>query len=545
MTKTIEKSSGHDMTKVLLINPPYPFWEGVPVSLSLTYLASVLEEDGVEVEILDLLTTSYSPQKVENKIESFEPDIIGATCVTRSYPQTLEILQHCKEVDQDIPIIVGGPHVTFTPQETLEEAEWIDFVVKGEGEYTLKELVRKIDGGEKDFESVKGIAYRDDKGKVVINQGREPIENLDEIPFPARDLLPLAKYRALGSRCDIITSRGCPFNCIFCVAPRMFGKKVRFRDPKSVLDEMEEVLDLGFEINFADDTFTLNHDHVYAILDEIIDRGLDITWTANGRVDTVDRELLRRMKEAGCTSIFYGVESGDPEVLDTSKKGITHDQVEEAVEITKDVGLHVITSYILGLPGETTETMDRTLEFADNLGTDYTVHVLAPLPGTELYENRDEYGIRLLSEEWEEMNADEPVTETITEDGKIGPEDISKALNKYLGRTEDSRRETEAGAKAGDEESKVEAEKWKTLDFLTPLIKEDLVERKGKINLEGEEPGLELSAQLFAEKISGEFEDPSFSIIEQLKKQVKEENLTTSIEKNEGGRFLVWEWSDL
>lgn len=513
--------------------------------MNLTYLASVLEEDGVEVQILDLLTTSYSLGKVENKIEDFQPDIVGATGVTRTYPQTLEILEHCKEVDQDIPTVVGGPHVTFTPRETLEEADWIDFVVRGEGEYTLRELVRKVDDGNEDFESVEGIAYRED-GKIVITEDREPIENLDEIPFPARGLLPLTKYRALESRCDIITSRGCPFNCIFCVAPQMFGEKVRFRDPESVVDEMEEVLDLGFGINFADDTFTLNHDHVYAILNEIIDRELDITWTANGRADTIDLDLLKRMKEAGCTSIFYGVESGDPEVLKNSKKGITHEEVEEAVKITKEAGLNVITSYILGLPGETKETMEKTLDFADNLGTDYTVHVLAPLPGTELYENREKYGIRLLSEDWEELNADKPVTETITEEGKIGPEEISKTLDERLSRADESGRESEATAKAGDDASKVEDEKWNTLEFLTPLIKEDLVERKGRIEHDGEEkPDLERSAELFEGELSDEFGDPSFSISDQLKKQVREGNLTTDIEENESGRFLVWRWNEI
>ncbi len=532
------------MSKVLLINPPYPFWEGVPVSLSLTYLGAVLKENDVNVEVLDLLTSSYSPEKVREKVRETDPELIGITSVTRTYPQSLEILRYCKETKPDTTTVIGGPHVTFTPEETLEEAPWIDVVAIGEGEYTIRDLAKAVfDNGS--LSSVKGIAYRED-GEVVFTEEREPIQDLDELPFPDRKLLPLSKYRSLDSRCDVITGRGCPFGCVFCVAPKMFGKKVRFRDPELVVDEIEDILDLGFSINFADDTFTLNHDHVYSILDEILDRGIEIEWTANARVDTVDRDLLKRMKEAGCTTLFYGVESGNPEVLEKSGKGITHEQVEEAVEMTKDVGLRVITSYILGLPGEREETLQETLDFAEKLDTDYTVHILAPLPGTPLYENREEYGVRLLSEDWEKINADEPVTETITEEGVVGPEEIESAMGEYIRRSDESREESRKKAEEGDEESLKEVEKWNTLEFLTPVLQNDLIERKGKIEIEERtDPDFEESVRLMGERLSEEFEDSPFSMEYELRKQVEEGNLTTEKLEEDGSRFLVWKWTEL
>ncbi len=532
------------MSKVLLINPPYPFWEGVPVSLSLTYLGAVLEEDNIDVEVLDLLPSSYSTEKVKKKVAETEPELIGITSVTRTYPQSLEILKYCKEAKPDTTTVIGGPHVTFTPEETLEEAPWIDVVVIGEGEYIFRDLARTVfnDGS---LSSVDGIAYRMD-GDVVFTDERDPVQDLDELPFPDRKLLPLSKYRSLESRCDIITSRGCPFGCVFCVAHKMFGKKVRFRDPELVVDEIEEILDMGFGINFADDTFTINNDHVYGILDEILDRGIEFEWTANARVDTVDRDLLKRMKEAGCKTLFYGVESGNPEVLKKSRKGITLDQVEEVVQLTKDVGLDVITSYILGLPGEKEETLQQTLDFAEKLDTDYTVHILAPLPGTPLYENREEYGVRLLSEDWEKINADEPVTETITEDEVVGPEEINSAMEEYIRRSDESREESRKEAEAGDEESMKEVEKWNTLEFLTPVLQNDLIEKKGKIEIEQDfVTDLEKSVELMKERLSPEFENPPFSTDYELKKQVEEGNLTTEIVNENGERFLVWKWTEL
>lgn len=533
------------MSEVLLINPPHPFREGVPVPLSLTYLGAVLEEEGFEVDSLDLLVSSFSPEKVREKISSTDPQIVGITSVTRTYPISVEILKYCKEAKPSVKTVIGGPHVTFTAEETLQEFPWVDFVVRGEGEYTFRELSNRIvDGG--DQFSVDGIAYRNERGKVIFTGERGLIEDLDELPFPKRNLMPLSKYRSLGSRCGVITSRGCPFGCVFCVAPKMFGGEVRFRSPDLVVDEIEEILDLGFEINLADDTFTLNHDHVYSILDEILDRGLEFEWTANARVDTVDRDLLKRMKDAGCNTVFYGVESGNPEVLEKSGKGINLEQVERAVELSKDVGLDVITSYILGLPGENRETLQETLDFADQIDTKHTVHVLAPLPGTPLYENREEYGIELISEDWERINADEPVTRVITEDGVLSPGELENALDDYLRRSGESLEDSREEAEDGDEEAKKKVEKWDRLEFLTSVLQKDLIEKYGRIKLETEENlDLERSARLMENELLDEFEDYYFSIKNELIKQVEEGNLSTSTLSEEGDRFLVWDWKEL
>ncbi|MBE9501100.1 MAG: cobalamin-dependent protein, partial [Chloroflexi bacterium] len=243
--------------RVLLISTPYPLEENPIPSLSLSYLAGVLQEEGIEVQILDLLVAQYSSNKIRNKLEEYQPQVVGATCVTLNYPIAARILRVCKDFDPNIVTVMGGPHASFTLKETLLRAPWIDVVVIREGERTLVELVRALEKGI-GFGQVAGIAFREDK-HVVETEPRPPIKDLDELPVPARNLLPLSRYRALGAPCNLTTSRGCPYGCIFCSGRRMFGRKVRFRHPRLVVDEMEIIhKELGFEkMNIVDDTFTV------------------------------------------------------------------------------------------------------------------------------------------------------------------------------------------------------------------------------------------------------------------------------------------------
>lgn len=528
--------------RVLLVNPPHPWGEGAPVTVSLPYLAAVLEKEGIETRILDLLVSRYSLERLKEEVKDSSPDIVGATSVTMTYPSASNVLKNVKKIEPEITTVIGGPHVTFMAEETLKEAPWIDFVVIGEGEYTLLELAKAVDEGD-GFGSVKGIGYRDD-GEVNFTSPRPPIENLDELPIPARGLLPLSKYRALGVNCNVITSRGCPWRCIFCAGPRMFGRKMRYRDPELVVDELEKVRDLGFNINIADDTFTLNHDHVYAILDEISRRGLDIQWTAFSRVDTLSQDLLERMKEEGCTSLFFGVESGNQEILDTTRKGITLDEVKKAVEMTEEAGIHVISSYILGLPGETPETLKQTLDFASELDTEYTIHVLAPLPGTELYDESDEYGIRILTDDWEKFNANAPITETVSEQGKTGAEEIGWAIGEYIEICKTAEKEIMKRAEEGDESSIRALRLWETLDFVTKLIKGDMIRKKGKIELDGiNNPSLETCIEGLESKISGAFDDSPYPVTRELRKLVNEGNLAYDVEGTEDKKIVTWRWT--
>jgi radical SAM superfamily enzyme YgiQ (UPF0313 family) len=407
--------------KTLLINPPYPFQEFPIIPMGLLYLAAVLEQNDYEVDVLDLLVSRYTKDKIRHKLEQYQPDIVGVTSVTMNYHNASGILKHCKSVNPDVVTVIGGPHVTFAPVETLNEAPWIDIVVMGEGEQTLVDIVSG-----KRLDYVDGIAFRSDGVKVTAQ--RALIENLDELPLPARHLFPTSRYHALASHCSLITGRGCPFNCIFCVGSKMGGRRARFRDPKLVVDEIEQGLALGFgEVNFEDDLFTLNHKHLHAICDEIIARGLKFKWSVFARVDTVNPVVLQKLKLAGCDWLCYGIESGNQQILDIVKKKITLDKIRESVKMAKDAGVNVLASFILGLPGETRETMLQTMEFAQELDTYYGFHVLAPFPGTEVREKADEYGLEILTSDWAKYDANRPVSRT----KGASPEDITDALHKY------------------------------------------------------------------------------------------------------------------
>ncbi len=410
--------------RTLLINPPYPFSEFPIIPVGLLYVSGVLVHYGKEVEVLDLLASKYSKEKINRKIEEYKPDIIGITCVTMNYPVASEILKYCKSVNPKIVTVIGGPHVTFNAEETLKEAPWIDIVVRREGEFTMLDIVN----GEK-LTDIDGIAYRDKNGDVKLTKERALIENLDELPPPARHLFPISKYLALDAHASLLAGRGCPFNCIFCVGSKMGGRKARYRNSKLVVDEIEESLALGFkEVNFEDDLLTLNHKHVNAVCDEIIARGLKFNWSAFARADTVTPEILEKMRAAGCTWVSYGVESGNQQILDLVKKKLTLEKVRYAVAIAKEAGVKVLASFIIGLPGETKETLKDTMDFAQEIQTFYGFHVLAPFPGSEVREEADKYGIEILTSDWAKYDANRAVTRT----KGAGPEDINAVLHKYF-----------------------------------------------------------------------------------------------------------------
>jgi radical SAM superfamily enzyme YgiQ (UPF0313 family) len=458
--------------KTLMINPPYPFTEVPLIPLGLSYIAGSLEYNGHEVQILDLLVSRYSKEKIARKIEEYQPDIVGMTSVTLNYPIASEILKHCKDMDEEITTVIGGPHVTFSAVETLTEAPWIDIVARGEGETTMLDIAEG-----KRPDDIQGIGFRTN-GAVTLTEERPLIENLDELPPPARHLFPLSRYRALDSHYSLVTGRGCPFSCIFCVGSKMGGRRVRYRDPKLVVDEVEEGLSRGFtNVNFENDHLTLNHAHLYAVCDEIARRGLKFNWHAFSRVDNVNPKMMRRMREAGCCHVLYGVESGNQHILDRIKKKITLQKVREAVAMARDAGMSVQASFILGLPGETRETMMRTLEFAQQLDTFYGLHVLAPFPGTEVRENAEEYGIEILTHDWAKYDANRPVTRT----KECSPEDVTALLHRYYRGLRLTQDELD-----GIESDQAEIEKQKRRPPLAwALLRGDVIESLGAIQRDG------------------------------------------------------------
>ncbi len=400
--------------RFLLVNPYYSISETPSPPLGLAFLAAVLEEAGVEVKILDLVVFPYSKQMLRSLLDDFSPHAVCATSVTMTFNNAIKVVKDIKSIRPDILTVMGGPHVTFCAKETMETYPELDVIVLGEGEETVVELAQAVKKGESP-KKIEGLVYRKDD-ELISTGEKKPSINVDSLPLPARHLLPLGRYRALNMCISMTTSRGCPFKCIFCVGRKMVGAKVRYRDPVKVVDELEYLSKFNFcQINIADDLFTANKKHCFNVCNEILKRKLNIKWTSFARVDTVSLEVLKKMKEAGCTTVSFGVESGNREILKTIKKGITLEQVIDAVDMCNEAGIFPHASFILGLPGETPETVAETVAFGEKLksmGVSHGFHLLAPFPGTAIRDNSDGLGIKILTNNWSEYHANRAIVET-------------------------------------------------------------------------------------------------------------------------------------
>jgi radical SAM superfamily enzyme YgiQ (UPF0313 family) len=465
--------------RVLLLSTPHPLEESPLPPLSLSYLAGVLAQEGIEVKILDFLVTHYHPGKLRRELEEYRPQLVGVTCVTLNYPIARRMLKVCRDFDLNIFTVIGGPHVTFALEETLLSSPWIDTVVIGEGERTLVELAKAV-AEDKDIHHVSGLAFAAG-GRVTRTSARPLIENLDQLPLPARELLPMARYRALGTPCTLITSRGCPYSCIFCSGHRMFGPRVRFRSPGLVVDEIER-LQSDFrlaKINIVDDTFTLNHNHTRAVCEEMLSRNLKLKWSVFARVDRISEDLAQLMNRAGCEWVLFGVESADEGILKTIRKRTTPEDVRRGVKIAAEAGINVFNSFILGLPGESWETARKTLAFGDELyqkyGAKYGFHMLSPLPGTEIYERAKDYGISILSRNWARYNANEPITETAT----MSREMVKEAMSFYNRGIEAAWDDMKQRAKSGDAECAEIIEGKERNELVWALFQGDIIEKLG------------------------------------------------------------------
>jgi len=400
--------------RVCLISPPYSSAVKSAIGttsppLGLAYLASVLRRNH-EVRIIDANILDYSLEDVRRELKTFHPDIVGITSVTPSIPRAFDTARIAKEVNENCTVVMGGPHVTFLPEESMRECRYIDVIVRGEGERTTEELVNTIEKDDS-LRKVKGITFRDG-ARIVSTEPRPFIKNIDEIPFPSRDLLPIYKYKAYGIvYTTMLTSRGCPFGCSFCASSRLFGKFWRGRSAENVLEEIRMIHDEYKirNIEFVDDTFTLNKRRVEEICDGIIKERLDVNWGASSRVDGITERLAEKMKKAGCWIIYLGIESGCQKILDDIGKRITLDQVRKAVNAIKKAGIQVLGSFIIGFPGETVEMIEKTIRFAKRLNLDWAqFSILTPYPGTPLFD----YAVKndlLLTRDWSKFTATQPI----------------------------------------------------------------------------------------------------------------------------------------
>ena len=460
--------------RVLLINPPYPIEESPSPPFGLMSLAAYLLENGFEVIIEDYITTPFSRKRLEKIINEFNPGVIGATGVTMNINKSISIIKDCKEISPESITVLGGPHVTFDAENILSQNRCVDVVVRGEGELTMVEFLNSC----KDmpaYPGIKGISYRD-MDKVVHNEGREFIQDINILPLPARHLVKLSKYRALGLPVNMVTSRGCPFECIFCVGSRMVGRKVRYFDVKRVVDEFEMLSKLGFsQINVVDDLFTSHRKRCIEICDEITARGIEHKWTAFARVDTVSPELLQAMKRAGCSALCFGIESGNQGILDRVKKKTNLGMCRSAIQMCRDAGIDPMTSYILGLPGETSETVLETLDFARNLSSSYGYHILAPFPGTEVRDKSEEYNMKILTDDWDRYDANQSVAESIS----LPHQEVDRVVNDFyngIKRIVESTIENYESGKDTSDSSRDLVKNLRSLDFSLKLINGELIE---------------------------------------------------------------------
>jgi magnesium-protoporphyrin IX monomethyl ester (oxidative) cyclase len=359
--------------------------------LGLAWIAAVLERAGHKVRIIDSPTDGIDLKAFMNEVRSWNPDVVGITAITPTVYKAYDAVKAVKEYDKDLPVIMGGPHVTFMYEEALNNG--VDVVVRGEGEYTTLELINTIekvglDTGQ--FKSIRGLAFRSGDG-IIRTPDRPPIKNLDELPPPARHLLPMDKYTLFGKPIRIIhamASRGCPYGCSFCSTSYFWGRLVRYRSAKAVADEIEDAVN-RYKTNivvFTDDEFTLGKRFVYDFLREIRERKLDINFSCGSRVDTIDRDMIVKLKEHGCTALYFGVESGSQDTINKIGKRITLEQAVKVFQWAKEINIDHVGSFVIGFPWESIEDMKNTVRFAMKLDPTYAQFTVAtPYPGTPLY----------------------------------------------------------------------------------------------------------------------------------------------------------------
>ena len=406
--------------KILLIKPEYVSGSDIIVPRTLALMGAVIKKSGHDVGIFDFNVMDNFPEF----LESFKPDVVGISCSTPTIRDALKAAHEVKKYDKSVYVIFGGIHPTALPEKTLKDKN-IDVVVRGESEETMPELLKAIKTGK--LSSVKGITYMS-KGNIHNTPDRPLVENLDDIPNPDYDIIPMEKY----TRAYMMTSRGCPFQCVFCGSHLLFGHRVRFRGAERVVDEMKDLKKRNFDyVWVTDDTFTLNKKRVHDVCDEIIRRKLKMDWTCLTRVNTVDVKMLKKMKKAGCSRVNFGIESTDPVVIKAIKKSITLEDIKKAFKISRKAKMETAAYLMVGLPKQTWKSVLHTNEVLKIIKPNVTwVNVLVPYPDTEVYMNMKTRG--MLKDEgqlWEEYRL-------YTPDGKKSP-NILKLDEKISGMSGD------------------------------------------------------------------------------------------------------------
>jgi radical SAM superfamily enzyme YgiQ (UPF0313 family) len=404
---------------IVFINPPVTKEErfgemakhgATAPPLGLCYLAAVLRQAGIKSCIIDALSFEKTMEETVKEVIGLNTKYVGITAKTVAIFRAAELAEEIKKVNPNILIIIGGAHITAVPRETMEKFPQFDIGIIGEGELTIVEIMQALEKSN-DLRSVHGLIIRGKNGNPFSTAPRAPIENLDSIPLPAWDMVPHLKYYhesatrfsrlPLGS---VITSRGCPGKCLFC-DNSVFGRRFRAHSAHYVI-EMIKYLKSTYGIKslvFYDDYFVADRKRLKGICLKMIEEKLNLEWVCSARVNTINEEMLLLMKQAGCFQIAYGIESGNQEILNLQKKGITLERIRSAVEMTHKAGIRTKGYFMVGHPTETKETIFETINFAKSIPLDnFQATYFTPFPGSPAYDIADKYGE--FEKDWKKMN---------------------------------------------------------------------------------------------------------------------------------------------
>ncbi len=405
------------MTTAPPSNAPWYLGKKLP-PLGLAYVAASLEKANYKVEMLDNYLLKKPTNEIKQQLQQQKPEIVGITCGSATYHRCIETAKTIKETLPNCKVVVGGWHASYMPESILQHPE-IDYAVMGEGERAMVELATHITNGKGNeaLANIAGLAYRHN-GSIAKNAPKF-ISNMDEIPFPARHLLPMHLYdrtiEFLNAKpADVMSiARGCPYNCAFCETKKLWGNTCRSFSPNRTLDEVNYMIDKFHTkgLYFINDNFTLKKKETTELCNLMVKNKLDLEWVCDTRVNLVSRELLSKMKEAGCKAIWFGVESGSPRILERINRNITLEQTETAFKLCREQGIQIACSFMLGFPDETHADMEATLKFAKKLDPDWCqFNIFIAYPDSSLYQellqkgNYEQLDDFLLSVKTEDFN---------------------------------------------------------------------------------------------------------------------------------------------
>ncbi len=410
---------------------PFPFF--------LAYTTSVLEQFGHDVYLVDGVAEGLEEEEFLCRMGDFQPQLVVLETSTPTWSHDVRVAGRVREMlGPEARLAFTGPHVTHFAARVLEECPQVDVAALGEYEYTIRDLAAALAAGADgaDMEKVEGLAWRDRHGGVRVNARRKAIMDLDALPWPAYRFLPMLNYNddftvLEKPNVQMWASRGCPYHCVYCMWPDiMYGGHVyRARSPKLVADEMEWLVDTyGFKgVYFDDDTFNIGKKRLLQLCQEITDRGLNVPWGAMARADTSDRETLEAMAKAGLAGIKFGVESAVQSIVDGCGKGLDLARVEESVEWARQLGVKVHLTFTFGLPGDTRETVEKTIEYALSKNVDSVqFSITTPFPGTRYFDMVQEQGL-LLSTNWDDYDG---ARACVIRTDELTPEDLQEALQR-------------------------------------------------------------------------------------------------------------------